>query len=384
MPEVDGSTLEDDIACLQGIHAVPPGFHDEKLLQRHRARLDGRGDAVAVSFPRKIRIGAGVLRRIRGHGTSVYPGDGLGFLLGSTDSKIIYAALPCAATRESPQNLLTGNLWGEQETDRQENPTVWARGEINPGRCFKWLKDGYGHPHAIGAAHELARRRGLAIVGLYHTVRGNASKENPLDHVPEPFAERLVLVWPGEASFVDEQVQLFRRTSRYRWDAVAFEKCRFRDPEMRLNPKRIHTDWLQMSGRRYRPAPRKIAYRPQPKPDASRQTGTRKTVFNPAAKENPTDVSAPEAWDSQRLPVDLKQHETPVLARIRDAVQQGKEIRVNYHGGTRSGRMRSIRPLEVFAVPSRQDVYVEVFDLDVDSKRTYRLDRIEFEPGEGM
>lgn len=357
------NTLADDIAYLSGLLALPTGYHEAKMEQRRRGWLvpykaEGASPdpLPTVRWPRPT-VSVAALRRIRGHGATVQPHDAYGFLLGSVDGKFIYAALPAASTER----------------------------DLHHARWFGWMNDGFGCGHASGTAHELARRRGLAIVGLYHTVHGATPHREILADVPEAFRNGLVLLYPLPSAQAYWPRLLFRRHQGGDWRSMECEVQPFRNPEMRLNPRRIHTDWLQMTGRRRTNTPGTVNRTQEATPSAAATPGARagESAANmpntPSAAER-RPVSPTAEWDAVRLPVDAAADPSPLVKHLHAVLVAGETLRVRYHGGSRPGAVRHLRPVELFRVPNRQETYLVAHDLDQAADRTYCLSRLELLP----
>jgi hypothetical protein len=203
--------------------------------------------------------------------------------------------------------------------------------------------------------------------------------------VPDPCRNGLVLLYPLPSDLADWPKLLFRRGQGGDWQPVECVVRPFRDPEMRLNPRRIHTDWLQMVGRRVarpaKPEPR-ATDRASPSAEAAQSAGTQPGAgvasVGPLTGRDAQGGGA--EWDAVRLPVEAATDPSPLVQRLGAAIVAGETLQVRYHGGTRPGAVRPIRPTELFRVPHRQETYLRARDVEQDAERTYRLARMELLP----
>ena len=265
-------------------------------------------------------ISRGAIRRIRGHGLNVLPLEAYGFLLGSQDTKYIYAALPVGKTPH------------------------WHSGE---GR-FALLAEHFE------SAQRFARERALAITGVYHTDAGDV-KTSLLEVVPAAWQSCLVLIFPLIAWEDIWWKALYRYGGHGGWMEVDKFLVDLRNPEARLNPRRIHTAWLKCIG--------PIDYGNNHETEYPRLYGPKDRL---------------QEWqEAEKTPVNPEGLISDMVKTIHDHIQRKKALIIRYEKGISPDEPRTIIPLGMFTVAGYPGVYVSAFDAGKQAERCFLLDNMD-------
>lgn len=166
-----------------------------------------------------IQIARQANNKVARHGLNVYPLEAFGLLVGTGSPTLVHTVLPVGKTMH----------W-YATSDR-----------------FLGLNQA-----AIVAAGMLAQRN-LEVIGVYHTFAGGhsdfeGSDVNPICQVPAELRDCIVLVRPlhGGESFYMSSIYTFNREEG--WAEVESKLISYHEADPRLNPKRIHRDWLAVWG----------------------------------------------------------------------------------------------------------------------------------------
>lgn len=157
--------------------------------------------------------------KVARHGLNVYPLEAFGLLIGMRSPTLLHTVLPVGKTMH----------WYDT-SDR-----------------FLGLNQ------AASVAAGMLAARDLEVVGVYHTFSGGhpdfeRSELNPISQVPPELRDCLVLIRPLFGGESDYMSSLYAFNRKVGWAEVDYELTAHHGIEPRLNPRRIHHDWLALWG----------------------------------------------------------------------------------------------------------------------------------------